>query len=191
VQHDKDFQRAYGVNQNVADLTWNEIRQLRSRSGAQPPSTLGEFAACCRGKMRLMIDSQETGSQGGFFEKMEQILRENDLLSSAFFIGSAEQKAHFKGKARIAVGREGLKQAVAAGEAVSSLYFLFEHGNVLDESTVKYARSLNVPVVASVNTYHYFIHRGHSDPESDIRRLRRLGVTYFQIDSDFTRFFNQ
>ena len=138
-----------------------------------------------------MVDTQETGSQGGFFEKIEQVLRENELLSSAFFIGAAEQKAHFKGKARVAVDRDGLKRAVAAGEAVSSLYFLFEHGNVLDEPTVEYARSLDVPVVASVNTQHYIIRRGVSKPETDILRLRKLGVTYLQIDSAFAEFLDK
>jgi glycerophosphoryl diester phosphodiesterase len=191
VQHDKGFQRLYGVKQDVADLAWGEIRQLRSRIGGQPPCTFGELAACCRGKTRLMVDTQETGSQGGFFEKIEQILRENELLSSAFFIGAREQKAYFKGKARVAVDRDGLNRAVAAGEAVSSLYFLFEHGNVLDEPTVEYARSLDVPVVASVNTEHYLIRRGVSKPETDIPRLRKSGVTYFQIDSAFEEFLDK
>ena len=72
---------------------------------------------------------------------------------------------------------------VDGGDAVSTLYFLFEHGNTLSEADVKYAQSLDVPVVASVNTYHYLLHHGRSTAESDIKRLRVLGATYFQIDS--------
>ena len=40
-------------------------------------------------------------------------------------------------------------------QCVVKLYFLFENGNTLDEATVRYAQSLNVPVVTSVNTFHY------------------------------------
>jgi glycerophosphoryl diester phosphodiesterase len=188
VQHDKDFRRVYGKKENVADLDWSEIRQLRARIGNTPPATLGEFAEACRGKILLMIDLQEPGISADACERMERLLREQDLLASAFFIGAPESKAYFKGKARIAIGTDGLRKAVAAGEAVSSLYFLFDHGNTLDEASVDYARSVKVPVVASVNTYHYLIKNTHSTAESDILRLRRMGVTYFQIDSDYAPF---
>jgi len=191
VQHDKDLRRLYDVKENVADLTWDELRKLRSRIDGQPPCTFAEFAACCRGKARLMVDTEETGAQGGFFEKIEQVLSENELLDSAFFIGSAQQKAYFKGKARIAADRDSVKKATAAGEPVSSLYFLFEHGTALDEETVNYGRSVNVPVVASVNNLHYIVRRDKATAECDIHKLLGWGVEYYQIDSDFEPFFTK
>lgn len=189
VQHDKDLRRLYDVPENVGDLTWDELRKLRSRVDGEPPCSFAEFAAACKGKTHLMMDTEETGAQGGFFEKIEGVLRENGLLDSAFFIGSSQQKAYFKGKARIAADRDSLKKAVAAGEPVSSLYFLFEHGTVLDEETVHYARSVNVPVVASVNNLHYIVRRDKATAESDIRKLLGWGVEYYQIDSAFEPFF--
>ena len=97
-----------------------------------------------------------------------------------------------------------LKKAVEAKEPVSSLYFLFEHGNVLDKPTVAFAQSLNVPVVPSVNAYHYILPHsrsqvklgnesggGNSTPESDIRNLRQWGVTCFQIDSVYAPLFEK
>jgi glycerophosphoryl diester phosphodiesterase len=182
LSHDNNFGRIYGVHKKVSDLAWDEIRQLRSPVGNQAPPSLREYAARCRGRVPVMMDTEETGT-GEFFEKMEQILRENDLLTSAFFIGSAQQKAHFKGKGRVAISRGELEKAVTAGEEVSKLYFLFEHGNTLSEADVKYAQSVAVPVVASVNTYHYMLRRGPSTAETDIQHLRQWGVAYFQIDS--------
>jgi glycerophosphoryl diester phosphodiesterase len=186
VQHDDSLMRMYGVRKHVADLDWKDIRTFRSRIDGQPPCCFAEYAETCRGKIRLMIDGKMTGGQKGFFEKMEEILRANDLLKDALFIGSGEMKAYFKGKARIAMGHDDLKHAADSGEDVASLYFLFEHGNELDDASVKYAQSLHVPVVPTVNSYHYLFKRRDSTPESDIERLRRAGVTLFQIDSAFS-----
>lgn len=186
VQHDDNFMRVYGVRKNVADLNWDEVRKLRSRIGGEPPCSLAEYAEKCRGRIRVMLDSRETGTQGGFFEKMEEILRVNDLLEDALFIGSGDMKTHFKGKARIGTDRDGLKRAVDGGEDVSALYFLFEHGNELDDAIVKYAQSVQVPVIPTVNDFHYLMKRRASTPQSDIKRLREAGVISFQIDSAYS-----
>jgi glycerophosphoryl diester phosphodiesterase len=189
VLHDDNFMRVYGANKKVANLTWDEISRLRSRIGGQPPCTFAEYAAQCRGKIRVMMDSKETGGHPEFFEKMEEILRANDLLNDALFIGSGQMKAHFKGKSRIGTDRDGLKKAVAAGEDVSSLYFLFEHGTGMDDDAVKYAQSLKVPVVPTVNDFHYLMkHPASATPQSDIERLKRAGATLFQIDSAYAAF---
>ena len=129
-----------------------------------------------------MIDTKEPSHPGIFYEEMERALRENGLLDSAFIIGTPESKSWFKGKARIAVKRDQLRQAVKNGEAVDKLYFLFEHGNILDEKTVSFAKRVKVPVVASINIYHY---KGDDLPQAktDIDRLLKFGVVYFQIDS--------
>ena len=185
VQHDDNFARVYGVNKKVADMDWKDAQLLRSRIGGEPPCSFAEYAKQCHGRISVMIDGKKTGAQDGFFEKMEEILAGNDLLGDALFIGSGDMKAYFKGKARIATNREGLRRAVDAGENVSSLYFLFEHGNELDDATLEQARSVHVPVVATVNDYHYLLKRHGSTPQSDIERLRGAGVTLFQIDSAY------
>lgn len=188
LQHDDTFMRCYGVKRKAADLGWDEIRLLRTRVGDQSPCTLAEYAAKCRGRIRVMVDTKETGAQGGFFEKMEEILRANDLLKDALFIGSGEMKAYFKGKARVGTDRDGLRKAVDAGEDVASLYFLFVQGNEMDGDTVKYAQSLNVPVVPTVNDFHYLVKHGNATPQADVKRLREEGATLFQIDSFYAEY---
>ncbi len=188
VLHDDNFMRGYGVRKAVSDLTWDEIRLLHSRKGGEPPCTFAEYAAQCRGRIGVMIDCKETDDSGGFFRRMETILVENNLLKDALFIGSAQMKACFKEKARIGTDRNGLKQAVEAGENVAGRYFLFEHGNELDDATVQYAESLNVPVIPTVNDYHYLLKRRNSTPQSDLERLHLAGVTTFQIDSAYAKF---
>jgi len=185
VQHDESLLRVYGVRKEVSDMEWKDLQQLRSRIGGQAPCRFSDYAAACRGKIRVMVDGKKPNGRTDFFEKLEQILKDNDLLKDALFIGSGEMKSYFKGKARVAIGYDGLKRAVEAGEDVSSLYFLFAHGNELDDATVRSAQTQRVPVVPTVNSYHYILQRGDSTPQSDIVRLVRAGVTLFQIDSAY------
>jgi glycerophosphoryl diester phosphodiesterase len=190
VQHDASFLRTYGDRHKVGDLTWEQIRNLRSRIGSQAPMRFEDLAAYCRGKIRLMVDSKEDVGANGAYEKMEQILRDNDLLDTAFLTGEGGQKAYFKGKgkARVAVSRDELKQRAAAGEDVSSLCFLFGHGSELDNAALEDARALNVPVVASINTFHYPRLTDTIGPGPDIQRLLDENVIYFQIDSAYARY---
>mgnify|MGYP001270300164 CR=1 FL=1 len=55
----------------------------------------------------------------------------------------------------------------------------------MTDEAVRYAQSLKVPVVPSVNTFHYLGIRAKQTPEADIKRLRALGVQEFQIDSEY------
>lgn len=188
VHHDRDFRRFYGVPRPLAEMTWDEIRKLRTKPGGARPLDFGEFAAACRGRMRLMVDTKGPDHPEEFYQAMERALIENDLLRTAYFIGTAESKAYFKGKSRISVDREKLKAAIARGEDVGRLYFLFEHGRVLDEATVRLARKAGVPVVPSVNVFHYLGRDHMKAAEADIRRLLALEVTQYQIDSVYEKF---
>jgi hypothetical protein len=183
VQHDPDFQRFYGVNRKVDEMTWNEIAKLRSTPGNARPLQFHELARLAKNRIQLMIDTKPPEHSAAFYNEMERAMRDNGLLESALFIGTAESRARFKGKARISVTREELLAAMKRGEDCARLYFLFEHGTTLDEAGLSLARKANVPAVVSINIFHY----GNGDhrklARTDIERLRKAGMTYFQIDS--------
>lgn len=190
VQHDPNFKRYYGDPRQVGEMTWGEIRQLRSRESGLRPLEFAEYAKACRGRMRVMIDTKEPSHDKRFYEAMERALKENQLLHDALLIGTREAKAYFKGKARVAVNRKELQAAISGQEQedVGRLYFLFEHGRVLDEPTVRLARQHGVPVVPSINVFHYLGRKNQRQrAEADLQRLRDLGVEYFQIDSVYDR----
>jgi hypothetical protein len=185
VQHDPDFRQFFGDERLVADMTWEQIRELRATPGGSRPPEFHEIAAMCRGELELMLDTKPPEHSEAFFRSMEASLRENGLLAGAFVIGTEQARAWFHGKARVGVDREQLEKAVAAGEDVRSLYFLFEHGRDLDAETVRYAQKLGVAVVPSINIFHYADTDHTKAAEADIRRMRELGVEYFQIDSPY------
>jgi hypothetical protein len=184
VQHDPDFQRFFGNPGKVAEMSWSEISALRATPGGTRPLQFHELAGLCTGKMRLMIDTKPPEHDAAFYESMVEALEKNDLLESAYVIGTPESRLYFKGKARVGLPATALREAADRGEDVGELYFLFEHGRDLDDKTVAWAQRLGVPVVPSVNIFHYAGLDDHfKAAESDIRRLRQLGVTEFQIDS--------
>ncbi len=185
VVHHDDFQESFGVLKMPADLTMSEISKLRAVEDHSHPLEFSRFAALCRGKIQLMIDTKPPHHSKEFYESMEKTLKDNGLLQGAYFIGTAEARAYFKGKARISISREELERKLAAGEDVSHDYFLFEHGTTLDEKGIALGKRAGIPVVVSINEDHYAGRPHMMAAHADIERLRKLGVTYFQIDSAY------
>jgi glycerophosphoryl diester phosphodiesterase len=186
VQHDPDFQRFFGDPRLLADMTWEEIAELRAEPGDSRPLEFHELAALAKGRLRLMLDTKPPEHSEAFFEEMERALRENDLLESAYVIGTPQSRQWFLGKARVGMPLDALEQAVGRGEDVASRFFLFEHGRDLTREKVARARELGVPVVPSINIFHYDDLDDHMKAaEADVRRMLDYGVEEFQIDSPY------
>jgi glycerophosphoryl diester phosphodiesterase len=183
--HDPDFTRFYGDARKVADLTLDEIRRLRADPGGTAPMTFLELVDACKGRLRIMLDTKEPSHSPAFYQEMERELKRTGLFSSVYVIGTVESRRYFQGKAKVGVTFEQLQKSVASKERVADRYFLFEWGRTLTGQQVEFARKNRVTVVPSVNTFHYL--PTGKDPlqagSDDIRRLRPMGVTEFQIDS--------
>lgn len=183
--HDPDFQRFYNDPREASSMTLAEIRQLRANPGNTPPMTFAELMAGAKGRLQLMLDVKAPDHGPAFYQEMEAQLRKANLLEQAYIIGLPSAHAYFKGKCRISIETPALKEAIARGENVAKTYFLFEWGKVLDAERVEFARKHGVEVVPSVNTFHYSSNFEESVKlgSADIRKLKKLGVTQFQIDS--------
>jgi glycerophosphoryl diester phosphodiesterase len=185
VVHHDDFQKSFGVLKLPGEMTWDEIRLLRAVEDHSHPMDFSQLAALCKGKVRLMIDTKPPRHSKSFYESVEETLRQGGLLKGAYFIGTAESRAYFKGKARISISRDELQKKLAVGEEVTQDYFLFEHGTTLDESGPALAKRAGIPLVVTINDDHYAGKDHMIAAHDDIVRARSLGVTYFQIDSDY------
>ena len=184
-QHDPDFKRFYNDSRKAVDMTLTEVQKLRANPGNTAPMTFHELVQACRGHLGLMLDIKEPDHNKAFYDEIEKELRAAGMLESTYFSGLESGWKHFRGKARVAVNMKQLKEAVTKGEDVAKLYFLFEWGKTLTPEMVKFAQNHRVAVVPSINTFHY----GKDMAESirigsdDVRRMKALGVTEFQIDS--------
>lgn len=184
VHHDDDFVKSYGVHKKPGELTWNEIGQFRAVEDGSRPLEFREYAAICRGKVQLMIDTKEPSHPRAFYESLERTLRENGLLEGAYFIGTEEARAWFRGKARISVDTREVRKLVDSDQETSKFYFLFEHAAQLDESAMALSSKAGIPAVVSINDFHYtgdHMKQAHAD----IDRLFHAGLRYFQIDSAY------
>ena len=185
VVHHDDFEKSFGVRQWPRQMTWEQIRKLRAAEDGSRPLEFSEYAALCRGRIQLMIDTKGPSHPRAFYETLEHTLRENGLLDGAYFIGTEEARAYFKGKARISVERAELQKKLDAGEETARLYFLFEHGTTLDAEGMALARRAGIPPVVSINEFHYAGKDHMQAAHADVERLRHLGLADFQIDSAY------
>lgn len=186
VHHDADFRRYYGDPRRLDDMTWSEIAALRATPGNTRPLEFHEIATLCAGRLRVMIDTKGPSHPTAFYEEMEAVLRRHDLLESAYFIGTDESQAYFADKARTSIGADRLAAAAPGDSGLADRHFLFMHGRDMTTAHVEQARQRGLTIVPSVNTFHYLSPKNHLRLAiADIHRLRRLGVTQFQIDSPY------
>ena len=182
VHHDEDFQRYYGDGRRVSDLTLAEIRQLRSSPGNLRPLEFTEFAAACQGKIRLMLDVKGE-HDAAFYLTLRKVLDKNGLLESCYVLGPEQAKRYFRDAAKVSIGGNQLRAAIANKENVAESYFLFGIAAKMDEAIVRLAQQHHVAVVPAINTFRYDAAQHREEAAQDIKRLRDLGVTQFQIDS--------
>ncbi len=188
VHHDADFKRFYGDERLVVNMNWDEIKQLRSTPGNLRPLEFAEYAAACHGRIRLMLDVKGPEHSDDFFESLVTTLEDNDLLDSAYVIGTEQARQVFLDRAKIGVNPLKLVDHVASGEDVKRRYFLFGHGRDFESEAIELARSRGVDIVPSINTFHYPAATHLDGAAADIRRLKQLGIDCFQIDSVYEGF---
>jgi len=188
VHHDADFRRFYNDPRRVSDMTWDEIQQLRSKPGDLRPLSFAEYCAACKGRILLMLDTKGEHHDPEFYDSLLRTLKDNNLLASAFAIGNDESRRLLLGKAKVGTNAETLSAAAARGENVAEKYFLFAHAEAFDAATIALCAEHGVTPVPSINTFHYPADKHLQRAEADIERLKKLGVTHFQIDSVYEQF---
>ena len=197
MRHDADLKLYYNDPRQLVDLTWEQLSAL-------PPSVSGhrtwrfeEVVQAARSAgLWLMLDSKDPHSSA-FCAKIEAILKQHEMLERCVVIGTRDALEYFSGKALVGLKYRPLRVRIDADPNAKERYFLFDHGT-LTEEMVRWAQRAGVRVVPSINVYHYFDPKtmtGKSREEleplilnaaqRDIEKLKKLGVTEFQIDSEF------
>ncbi len=187
VNHDDNFDRFFNDPRRVDEMTWAEIKKLKSANGNYHPPSFEQVAEMCAGKVEMMIDVKADNSSPEFYRKLEAIMEKYNLLEDAYFIDN-EARKYFFGKAKFmirATEADLIREKFENGEDVSCHYFLFDAGIRLTSSLVKICQKANITVVPSVNFGHYHFEDAGRGAKRDIEFLKACGVTKFQIDSDF------
>lgn len=191
ILHDATLNNYYHVNKAAKDLTWEEIRGLKSDRDGSSPILLEDALKYCKGRLQVMLDTKIAGNDTVNFKKIETLLRKYDLLDKALFIGSNEIRSYFNGKSKTGYSINALKQLKSQSEFNPERYFLFSHGNEIKEEDVKWAQANHVMVVPSINKYHYRDIAFMEGAKRDIENLKKWGVVYYQIDSEFDQWLSR
>lgn len=191
--HDATFKRYYGVDEQVINTTWVQAKKLVSKlDGARPLQLEDIFKYCQKNGLAVMLDNKIEGLDVTLFTGLVKLLQKYQLQETAIMIGTSESTDFFTGKIRLSCTRKQLEENKKKAGYRPEHYFLFERPARLTKEDVEWAAKNNIRTVAAINKYHY---RSSPDPAtqaaSDCRRMQEIGVTYFQIDSEYGRYFER
>ncbi|MGN6493430.1 MAG: glycerophosphodiester phosphodiesterase [Agriterribacter sp.] len=187
IHHDQNFKRYFNVDKKVTDMTWPEIQQLTSNTGSKV-LLLEEALAYCSGKMQVMLDNKISGNDTVLFSKVISLLKKYRLNKEALMIGTDESTPWFTGKIKLSCTRKQLEENMRQPGYNPSDYYLF--GGELTKEDIDWARKNKILAVGVINAWRY---RRSQTPETDAakdaERLKETGLTHFQLDSEFDKYF--
>jgi glycerophosphoryl diester phosphodiesterase len=203
MRHDPDLKLNYRDPRQVRESTWEEIRHLRSDISEQHLWRFEDLVKEAHDAgLKLMLDSKDPHS-ADFCAKVEAILNKHNMVGSCYVIGTRDSMDHFTGKALVGLKFGALKTRLEADPSSKRNYFLFGQGD-MTEDMVKWAQAQGVKVVPSINVYHYYEAKTMAGKpraelekiiftaaKRDIDKFKALGVTEFQIDSEFMPWFER
>ena len=189
INHDGDLKKYYGVDRKVTDMTWAELRELRSDRGGSRVLRFEEVLQYCKGrKMGVMIDNKIRGFDSVLFAQVVRLLKKYDLQRTALMIGTDESTDYFTGKVKLSCTRQQLEGNMLKAGYKADNYYLFSSD--ISKEDVEWAGRQKIMVVGAINEWHYVKSASpEEDAERDIRRLQAAGVRCFQIDSIYEKYF--
>ncbi len=189
IQHDSSFKRICGVNRKVSEMTWPEIRSLRSEPGGERPLEFAEMAAIARGRIGLWLDIKEQTADQQFLAEIEATLRENRLLDNAIIGINPVATPFFRGRVTTAATVQTLFYEPARQDLAKDTVLVEGLGFTLSDESVRWGLERNFRVIPFVGTSQYPGVDGVAPGTAVIKRLQSAGVTTFMIDSVFEPLF--
>lgn len=186
IHHDNHFQRYFGDPRKVADMTWQEISRLSN--GNHRVLQLEEALQHCSGKLKVMIDNKITGNDTLVWNKLFALLKQYNLYDSALTIGTSASTDFFRGKIKLSCTRQQLEDNMKRPDYHPAHYYLFSSD--LSGEDVQWAKENNIQAVGVVNKW-IFLSAGNTTGETEkkILDLKRTGLQWFQIDSEYLPYF--
>ena len=182
--HDGNLERTCGVNANVGALTLAELRELAPEERLPSFET---FCARCEGRIGLMPDIKHCAHAvfDTFAERIDGSMTRHGLVESALFIGDKRCADRFRGRGRLSWGgspEDARRYGVAKDPRG---YFVFGHANDFDAASVKAFQAMGIPVIVSINLFHYddVAEDRVAAGTADVKRMLAYGVDGLQIDS--------
>ena len=185
-QHDNSFRRYYGIDRKVNDMTWAEIRRLKSQSGSKVQKLENVLRVCSKNNLNVMIDNKVSGNDTVLFSEVVNMLDKYHLRNNALMIGTDESTEFFTGKIRLSCTIEQLKNNKLRKDYKPSNYYLFGYPS---GEEADWAVKNNILTVGVINAWPIPEKQLMEEAGKRAEYLKSLGIKHFQIDSKFDVFF--
>lgn len=192
--HDADFLGQYGDSTLVSSITAAELSKIQHPELKTSPLTLEEYVTLTEGKIGLLLDIKGENHPYAHFQTIVDILKRYDMYDQAMVAWSPEAKAFFS-------RQESIKLNLNAPEFTTqyennrdsidtNVHFLIEDAKVLDSTIIYRAKELGLPIIATINIWHYEGISNHlATARKDAERMKSYGIDTFQIDAVYEPFF--
>lgn len=183
--HDKDFNRYFGVDKKVIDMTWKEISELKSENGTYVQKLEDVFKLCSELGLNVMIDNKITGFDIDICNHLIYLLDKYNLRENALMIGTTATTDFFTGKIKISCNKEQLKNNMNRNDYSPNNYYYF--GNPTKEDAI-WAHQNNIMIVGVINSWAIPNEKEEIIVNEIINNLRDSQVNYIQLDSKYVSF---
>ena len=190
IQHDATFKRICGVNRQVSELTWAEIRNLKATIGGERPLEFAEIARIAKGRIGLWLDIKELAADRVFLSEIETVLRDNQLADRTIIGINPVATPFFRGRVTIAENVQTLFYMPSTPNLTREEILVEGLGFSLSDESVRWGLDRGFRVIPFIGTGHYTGKDGVTPGSAVIRRLQSAGVTIFMIDSVYEPLFN-
>jgi len=142
--------------------------------------------------MQVMIDNKIAGNDTLMFSQVIRLLKKYNLLEQALMIGTDESTPYFTGKIKLSCTRQQLEDNQKKPGFKPRHYYLFGGTDSMTAEDVAWANRQGIMVVGVVNRFHYRDAKNSEEAiAADVETLKSWGVKNFQIDSEFSRYFQK
>lgn len=193
--HDNNLMREVGVNKNISDLTFEELRQLKLLKSHETIPTFEEYCAKCVGKMNVMVDTKGVANQyvETYSKEIENALKKHGLLKEALFImnrtpiNNQDKVADwFLGKAKVSFRKtpeEAKRMEKELNQKLHQYYFVFNSPKDFSKEDINGFQEMGMKIIPSVNMAHYKTGDPMKQGLADVKKMLDWGVDGLQIDS--------
>lgn len=177
--HDLSLWRTTGLNMDIWDLTYQQVRELDAGFWFGKEflhtviPTLEEVLTLCKGRMKLNIEIKENGHETAFVEKLVLLLEQYDYEHQCV-ISSTNYDTLVKVKQ--------LNDKIKTGFIISAVYGNFYNKKYIDFYSIR-SNFLSKSVVDSAHRAGKEIHAWTVNTVSEIERMKSIGVDCIITDN--------
>ncbi len=180
-----------GIEQDVENLTSDELTAIYYRASNEPIATLAQALALCQSlNLAVMLDIKAGAPSEAFFQRIAELLEAHELGSATVTISHHPLIREYLADLVILPVSEQDSLRVYRGETVPMRgQYWFGWAARLPGAAVKLLQQNGAFVIPAINTFHYPVHAHHELARQDAERLLAAGADGFQIDSVYADIF--